>query len=215
MSPRSVMCFGDSNTHGTRALRYPQDTRRYPPDIRWPGQMAAALGADWHVIEEGLPSRTTVHDDAVEGAHKNGLRVLPALLESHRPLDLVIVMLGTNDLKMRHNVPPIDIAYSIEKLLLTISGSTAGPDGQPPRMLLVAPVVIEETGFLAEMFDGGASKSRKLAAYFQTIASRHNVGFFDADTVAQVDPVDGIHLTEQGHAAIGTAIARSVSTLMD
>lgn len=210
MSQKTVMCFGDSNTHGTIALRQPLDIRRFARDVRWPGQMAAALGSDWHVVEEGLPSRTTVHDDPVEGHHKNGVRVLPALLDSHRPLDLVIVMLGTNDLKMRYNVPAMDIAISAEQLLRIIAGSIAGPDLKPPQALLVSPVPIEETGFLAEMFAGGAAKSRLLATYFQSIAARHGAGFFDAGSVAVVDPVDGIHLTADAHAALGGAMARKV-----
>ncbi|MEX0285453.1 MAG: SGNH/GDSL hydrolase family protein [Paracoccaceae bacterium] len=210
---RNVMCFGDSNTHGTPALQHPLDIRRFDRTTRWPGQMAAALGPDWHVIEEGLPSRTTVHDDPVEGLHKNGVRVLPALLDTHRPLDLVIVMLGTNDLKMRYNVPAIDIAISAEQLIRTIHSSIAGPDLAPPKALLVAPVPIEETGFLGEMFAGGAVKSQALAGYFQTIAERHGVGFLDAGTVADVDPVDGIHLTEDGHAALGRAIADKVNEM--
>ena len=214
MTRRNVMCFGDSNTHGTIALRFPMDIRRFDPAKRWPGQMAAALGKDWHVIEEGLPSRTTVHDDPVEGAHKNGVRVLPALLDSHRPLDLVILMLGTNDLKMRYSVPAMDIAISVEQLLRIIAGSIAGPNLQPPKALLVAPVPIQETGFLAAMFAGGAAKSQALAAYYQAIAARHGAGFLDAGTLTTVDPVDGIHLTSQGHAAIGAAMAAKVREMV-
>lgn len=208
---KTLLCFGDSNTHGTKALRHSQDIRRFDRSTRWPGQMAAAL-PDWQVIEEGHPSRTTVHDDPVEGRHKNGLAVLPALLDSHRPLDLVIVMLGTNDLKMRYSVPANDIAISVERLITTIKASIAGPDQGAPGVLLVAPVPIIETGFLGEMFAGGAEKSRRLAGYFETIATRHGAGFLDAGQVAQVDPVDGIHLTSQGHAALGAAMAKAVQS---
>ncbi len=213
MTRRTVMCFGDSNTHGTRALEHALDIRRFDQGTRWPGQMAAALGPDWQVIEEGHPSRTTTHDDPVEGLHKNGLAMLPALLETHRPLDLVIVMLGTNDLKMRYHVPAIDIAISTEKLLQCVAASIAGPDLAPPRCLLVAPVPIKEVGFLAEMFAGGAARSRQLAPFFQTIAARHGADFLDAGTLARVDPTDGIHLTEAGHAALGTGIAAKVAEL--
>lgn len=209
---KTVLCFGDSNTHGTKALRYPMDIRRFDRTTRWPGQLAANL-ADWHVIEEGHPSRTTVHDDPVEGKHKNGLSVLPALLDSHRPLDVVIVMLGTNDLKMRYSVPAFDIALSAERLVTTIAASNAGPDLAGPRVLLVAPVPIVETGFLGEMFAGGAEKSKKLAGYYETIAKRHGAGFLNAGQYAQVDPVDGIHLTGDGHAALGRAMAQALQGL--
>jgi len=215
MNTRTVVCFGDSNTHGTIALTHPLDMRRYGPDIRWPTRMAAALGPDWHVIEEGQPGRSAVVDDPVEGIHKTGIRVLPALLETHRPIDLVIVMLGTNDLKMRFSLPASDIAISVGRLLLMIGQSNAGPAQAAPRALLVSPVPIEETGFLGEMFTGGAVKSRKLAPYYQAIAARHGAGFFDAGSVAAVDPVDGIHLLEDGHAAIGAGLAQTVQGIFD
>jgi len=177
--------------------------------------MASELGAGWRVIEEGHPSRTPVHDDPVEGIHKNGRKVLPALLESHRPLDLVIVMLGTNDLKMRYHVPAMDIAISVEKLLLNIATSFAGPAQKAPRSLLVAPVPIVETGFLAEMFDGGAAKSQRLAGYFAAVAERQGAGFVDAGSLATVDPVDGIHLSETGHRDLGVALASAVQNMFN
>ncbi len=211
---RTVLCFGDSNTHGTRAMRKAGDIRRFERATRWPGVMSAALGRDWDVIEEGLPGRTTVHDDPIEGLWKNGLRSLPALLDSHRPIDLVIVMLGTNDLKMRYSVPAMDIAISVEQLLRLIAGSIAGPALGAPRALLVAPVPIEERGFLAEMFDGGVAKSQKLARYFGAVAERQGAGFMDAGAHAKVDPVDGIHLTVDGHAALGRAMAAKVTDMM-
>jgi hypothetical protein len=103
------------------------DHRRHPPRHRWPHVMAEALGSPWRVIDEGHPGRTTVHDDPIEGAHKNGLRSLPVALESHRPVDLVILMLGTNDLKTRFALPPIDIARGVERLARWLT-SPAGPD---------------------------------------------------------------------------------------
>jgi len=155
-----------------------------------------------------------VHDDPIEGPHKNGLAVLPALLDSHRPIDLVIIMLGTNDLKMRYSLPAMDIAASLQRLLTCISISISGPDLATPKGLIVAPVPIVETGYLAEMFEGGAAKSQKLAKYFAAVAKRNNVGFFDAGSVARADPVDGIHLIPEGHAAIGSAIAAAVTEIM-
>ena len=111
---RTILCFGDSNTHGTRAMRRPDDRRRFSKEDRWTGIMASCLGDDWTVVEEGLPGRTTVFDDPIEGQHKNGLRMLRGLLESHREIDLVIIMLGTNDLKFRFSVSATDIALGAE-----------------------------------------------------------------------------------------------------
>ena len=207
---RTILCFGDSNTHGTRAMRHIGDRQRLDRGQRWPDVMAADLGAGWDVVAEGHPGRTGVFDDPVEGTYKNGLRALPALLESRRPLDLVIVMLGTNDLKARFSVPASDIAAGLERLVAQILGSDAGPDNAAPKVLLVAPVPIEEVGFLGEMFAGGAVKSRQLAGYLRDVATRRGVAFLDLAGLAKVDPVDGIHLSAADHATIGAAMADTV-----
>lgn len=211
---RVVLCFGDSNTHGTLAMTGPDDMRRLPPDQRWPGVTAAALGPGWRVIEEGHPGRTTVHDDPIEGAHKNGALALAALLETHRPIDLVVMMLGTNDLKARFAVTPEDIARSVERLLADIAASNAGPGQAAPAVLLVAPVAIAEAGWLAGMFRGGAAKARALSAELAATAQRLGLPFVDADALATVDPVDGVHLGAEAHDAIGRAIAAKVAEVM-
>src|SRR5689334_22120556 len=82
---KTIVCFGDSNTYGTPPLTDLEDSRRFDADTRWPGAMARTLGPEWRVIEEGLPGRTTVHDDPIEGFWKNGIKVLPSVIESHRP----------------------------------------------------------------------------------------------------------------------------------
>lgn len=206
----TVLCFGDSNTHGTMPMRHLGDRRRYDAAARWPGVMAAALGPGWQVIEEGHPGRTTVHSDPIEGAHKDGLAALPVLLESHRPLDLVLIMLGTNDLKARFSVPAVDIALGVDRLAATVAASECGPDGRAPALMLVAPVPIVETGFLAGMFAGGAAKAAALAGELAPLAAARGARFFDAGTVAAVDPVDGVHLSPAGHAALGAALAAEV-----
>ncbi|OSP53945.1 SGNH/GDSL hydrolase family protein [Pseudoruegeria sp. SK021] len=210
MTHRSILCFGDSNTHGTRPLAVLGEMARLDHSHRWPGVMAAALGPDWSVIEEGQPGRTITHDDPVEGAHKNGLTVLPALLETHRPLDLVIVMLGTNDLKHRFAVTPLDIARSAGRLLSVIRASNAGPNGAAPATLLICPPPIVEAGSLSEMFEGGAAKSQVLASRFAAIAEMMQVPFLDAGACAEVDLLDGIHLTEASHGRLGVSVAEAV-----
>ena len=204
---RTILCFGDSNTHGTVAMRDPDDMRRFPRDVRWPGVLRAELGAGWEVIEEGHPGRTTVQDDPIEGPHKNGLTVLPALLETHRPIDLVIMMLGTNDLKAAFGVSAYDIGKATSRLLSCVAGSTSGPDQVAPTVLLVSPVPITETGWLAEMFLGGRAKSLDVAGYLRGIAEKNGLPFVDAAELATVDPVDGIHLSADGHHSIGRALA--------
>lgn len=204
---RTLLCFGDSNTHGTCPMADFADRRRFAAEIRWPGVVAARLGAGWQVIEEGHPGRTTVHPDPVEGAHKNGLPAFVVALESHRPVDVVVIMVGTNDLKERYSVGAGDIALSLEKLIVAARASECGPGFAAPEILLVAPPPVEETGCLAEMFRGGAGKSRDLGQRIREIAARRAVAFFDAGTVVAASPIDGVHFAADGHAALGTALA--------
>jgi lysophospholipase L1-like esterase len=165
------------------------------------------------VIEEGLPGRTTVHDDPLEGAWKNGIAVLPAILESHKPIDLVIVKLGTNDLKARFSVPANDIARSAEKLVDLIRASDAGPEGKAPKVLMVAPPPIRETGCLMGMFAGGRVKSLAFAAEYAAAARHAGVPFFDAGGLIEVDPLDGIHYNAAAHRRLGEALAAEVLRL--
>lgn len=210
---RTILCYGDSNTHGTLPLPDFNGSARLGPAERWPGVMAAALGAAWLVIEEGHPGRTTIHDDPLEGAHKNGLAVLPAILESHRPIDLVILKLGTNDLKARFAVTANDIARSAQKLAQVIRASDAGTAGRPPAVLIVAPPPIIETGCLAGMFAGGAVKSRAFPAEFAEAARFIDAPFFDAGAHIAADPLDGIHYSAEAHGKLGRALAAAVRDL--
>ena len=120
---KTVMCYGDSNTWGYN----PATQQRYPRDERWTGVLQELLGADYRVIEEGLNGRTTVWDDPIEG-YKNGREYLIPCLESQKPLDLVIIMLGTNDLKLRFSLPAYDIAEGAGVLVEIAQKSQAGPD---------------------------------------------------------------------------------------
>ena len=206
---RTLLLFGDSNTHGTVPMPDMGFSNRYGREDRWPGRLRRLLPG-WEVIEEGHPGRTTVHDDPVEGAHRNGLTVLPALLESHRPLDVVAVMLGTNDLKERFSVNATDIAHSLERLARVILASGAGPGNGAPGVLLVAPPPIIEVGCLAGMFAGGAAKSRALAAEIRAAAKRVGVPFLDAGQVVKVSPIDGIHYDAEANPALAAAFSKAI-----
>lgn len=206
---RTVLLFGDSNTHGTMPMPDLGFGGRFDREERWAGRLAKLL-PDWEVIAEGHPGRTTVHDDPVEGAHRNGLTVLPALLESHKPVDLVLVMLGTNDLKERFSVNAGDIAHSLERLARMIRASDCGPGGTGPQVLLVAPPPIIEVGCLAGMFAGGAAKSQRLAAEIEAAAKRAGVPFLDAGKVVEVSPIDGIHYGAEANPALAEAFAKAI-----
>jgi lysophospholipase L1-like esterase len=208
----AILVFGDGNSHGTVPLSRLGQMDRHPPEGRWPEVMAQALGRE--VIAEGHPGRTTVHDDPIDGAHRNGFRTLPALLESHRPLEMVVIMLGTNDCKARFGLRGWDIAAGVGRLASLVRASTAGPRAGAPDVLLVAPVPVEEAGVLAEMFQGGRARSRAIAPALRDEAERLGCGFFDAGLVAAVDRTDGVHLAAGAQAALGRALAEAVRDRM-
>lgn len=206
---RTLLCYGDSNTHGTMPMHSLGALGRFSRPHRWTTQLAAAL-PDWEVIAEGHPGRTTLHDDPIEGAHRNGLTVLPSVLESHRPVDVVLLMLGTNDLKERFSVNAGDIALSLERLVRVIRASGTGPMGGAPGVLVVAPPPILETGCLAEIFRGGAAKSRDLADRIGAMAARNGTAFVDAGQVVQVSPVDGVHYEAEAAPLLAQAFAAAL-----
>lgn len=210
---RTILCFGDSNTYGAVPTLARVGRHRFAPDRRWPGILRRTLGSGWDVIEEGQPSRTTVWDDPIEGIHKNGLKALPVCLESHMPLDLVILMLGTNDLKHRFSVTASDIANSIEVLIKAVQRSEAEPSGAAPAVLAVAPPPIQEVDWFAEMFLGGAAKSARLAGLIGQAASRSGAAFVDAAELVEASAVDGIHLDSDAHRALGVELSRVVQAM--
>lgn len=203
---KTVLCYGDSNTHGTVPLTRLGAFERYPRGSRWPDAMADALGSGVEVIAEGLPGRTSVHDDHVEGGKRNGLDVLPAILMSHVPLDLLVILLGTNDLKPRFAVSAFEIARSVERLALEARRYLPGLD-----ILLVAPAPVAPAGVLAEAFEGALARQAELPRHLEEAAARQGCGFLDAGAHVAVSPVDGVHWTPEGHAIFSAAMASAVS----
>ena len=170
---KTVVCYGDSNTWGTNGA----DGSRYGRWVRWPGVLQQALGEDYYVIEEGLSGRTTVWDDPIEG-HKNGKTYLPPCLETHKPIDLVVLMLGTNDTKQRFSVPAFDIANSAGVLVEMILRSATGPEGSSPQVLLVAPPAMGDLDpDFALMFTGAHDKAAQFPAQFKRVADQIGCAF--------------------------------------
>jgi lysophospholipase L1-like esterase len=205
----SLLCFGDSNTWGSMPMAFDGDTRRMALQERWPGVMQQRLGSNWHVIEEGLPGRTIARDDLVMGEYRNALRALRAALESHRPLQRIVFMLGTNDLKAQFAATAQQIADGLHALI-DITQASALPNMPAPAILVVCPPPIAQRGCLAEKFSGGAAKAAAMAPLFRAVAAQRGVEFFDAGSVASVSASDGIHMDVAAHAALGEALARCV-----
>jgi len=211
----TIVCYGDSNTWGAIPMKSRAELGRFPLADRWPSVMNAALGGGHTVIAEGLNGRTTTHDDPADGGPvKNGLRFLPVVLESHAPIDLVIIKLGTNDLKMRFSVPACDIADGAGRLVDLVLAAKNAPAAAPSKVLLVSPAPIAGLSWLAEMFEGGEAKSRNLGKEMKRVADDRGVAFLDAGTVIKSSPIDGIHLDRDGQRALGEAIAGKVKEIL-
>lgn len=210
MSRATVLCFGDSNTWGYDPER---GGARFPVEVRWPGRLARALSEEATVVEEGLNSRTTVHDDPMQPG-RNGLAYLVPCLDTHAPVEVVVLMLGTNDLKARFAAGSHDIALGNARLLDAIATSAAGPDGGAPRMLLVAPPPLGRLSEFAEMFAGGEATSRRIAPRVEALARERGCAFLNAGDYVSTSDLDGIHLDAVGHAALAEAVGEGVRTLL-
>lgn len=209
---RTVLCYGDSNTHGQMPGGSLLD--RFVFADRWPGVLQKELGSAWHVIEEGLSGRTTVRDDPIEGPEKNGRTYLRPCLMSHAPIDLVIIMLGTNDLKARFNQPASEVAMAIGCLVHDIRELSPGPAAHPPEIMVVSPPpMLDDLKEWENIFKGGQPKSRELAFHFEVIADSLEVHFFDAGSAIECDPKDGFHLSREAHHGLGLALAREVEAI--
>lgn len=215
---KTILCYGDSNTHGF----VPAVGTRFPRDVRWTGRMAAALGADYTVIEEGLNGRTTALDDPLDFEEtKNGRRLLPAILHTHAPLDLILIMLGTNDLKSRFQVNAYEIAKAHARLGELAQRLTAqdNPDGKPAQILLVSPILVgpgmaDTSAFRFEFGQRAVDLSHELAGYVAEFAAENGFHFFDASKVAAPCQADSLHLDANGHAALAEALTQKVRQIL-
>lgn len=204
-----MVCYGDSNTWGAD----PENGGRFPLSERWTGVLAAVLGEGFRVVEEGLPGRTTVFNDPVL-ERRNGKDFLLTCLESHAPVDLVAIMLGTNDLKARFGLSASDIAEGAAELARLTQRSGCGPRGVPPRVLLLAPPPIEPRVPYSEMFADSEEKARKFADHYAFQATLCGCNFFDASTVAHSSKADGFHFDRSAHRALGEALGSEIAEII-
>jgi len=202
---KTVLCFGDSNTWGYE----PGTGRRHGHDVRWPGVLRRKLGTDYHIVEEGLNGRTTVLDDPTRFA-KNGMTYFRPCLDSHAPIDLLILMLGTNDMKHRFGLSAFDIAAGIGMLLSIVPQLGCGPDGAMPKLLIMAPPHLGPFSVLAELFAGAEPKSRAYADQLRLFAQQYGASFFDTSEVVAVSSVDGVHFDAENHRKLGERVAELV-----
>lgn len=208
-SAKTILCFGDSNTHGQMS----ESKDRWNKDVRWTAQLQRKLGDGYAIIEEGLNSRTTDLDYAAKPG-RNGKEYLRPCLETHNPLDMVIIMLGTNDLKTDFNRSVEEIADAIRGLIHDIKTYARSPEGEllPQNIYLVSPILVDETkdqftSLYSDHYDSiSAEKSRQLAKAYYEVAQQEHVTFMDAAAIAQPG-VDGIHFSKESHDRFSSELA--------
>ena len=208
---KRILCFGDSNTWGA----IPGDSQRFPDDVRWTGVLQRELGDDYQVIEEGYNGRTTVFDDPIEG-RLSGIKYFGPCIDTHSPLDLIILMLGTNDLKTRYASDAGTIAFGLNRYLDALAITPMA--GEKPQVLIAAPILITPAyrnhPLFSDMFRDGDIRSRRFAAEFKAFADEAGLAFIDAAQYAQADDADGIHMAAPAHLSLGKAMAQKVKELL-
>ena len=218
-----IMVFGDSNSWGWTPVPEIVPTTRYPEDVRWPGVMQNELGEGYVVVSEALSARTAATTDeslGVEGAGLNGLEYLPAALASHMPLDLVVIMLGTNDTKAAFGLTPLDISLDVMDLVSEVRGNSGVATGYAPaKVLVVSPPPlgeIPEVEWLQAVFpESSIQTSKDLGGVLCPIAEAASTPCLDAASVAAITGVDGVHMTAENHRLLGEAVAAKVLEVLE
>lgn len=216
---RTILCYGDSNTWGFVPCEenYKSScTKRYPREIRWPGRLQNLLGKNYHVIEEGLNSRTTNIDYQVP-PDRNGATYLPSCLYSHAPIDLVIFALGGNDLKSYFGRNPADVRDGMAALVDIVQLSRYGSDMQNPPKILVLPQVIplpiaekytDENGVY--LFENLIKKAMELVPLYEKLAKDKNCYFLNLTQLVKPSEFDGVHLDENAHKIYADLVSEKV-----
>ncbi len=200
---KTILCYGDSNTFGWD----PESMTRLAPGTRWPGVVQERLGDAYHLIEEGLPGRTTVWADPSMGLISGADYLYPCLF-SHQPMDMVVLMLGTNDTKPMFGATPVDISRGMERIIRIIAAFRSEFMPAPPQVLLIAPAPVRAPkDRFAQMFAGAEAKSAALGALYRDLAAAHGTLFLDAGAWVEPSTADGVHLNAKSHRVLGQAIA--------
>lgn len=206
---KSVVCFGDSNTYGHN----PVNGERLPEDVRWPCLLQGLLGDGFKVIEEGLNGRTTVFDDPNDD-WKNGLDYIKGILCTHRPVDYLIIMLGTNDMKKVYNASLDAISSGLNEIINRAESVMNIKQGYVPKILVVSPPEISAdimTGPFRDSFNEvSIDKSKRLAEYYKKVADKHGCMFLDSKLYIRPSVEDGLHLDAVGHKGLAEIIAKTI-----
>ena len=210
---KSILAFGDSLTWGVNVA----NDLRHEFENRWPNVLAAGLANKARVIEEGMNGRTTVFDDPTTEENRNGAVGLPISLKTHQPLDLLIIMLGTNDIKYANRCRAFDASMGMERLVnLTRKHNWSGTYTCPEILLMSPPALVPtQNEWFNDLWGHAIEESKLFAHHYSRIAKELGVHFFDAGSVAKASDVDGGHLDVAGTRAIGAALVPLVHMILE
>ena len=205
-----VLCYGDSNTWGYISG---SDHQRYGENERWTRILAQKLGENFEIIEEGLNSRTLISNDTRPGKEgKNGYEYLIPCLDTHDPIDLVVVILGTNELKKTYNKTIEEIGEIFEKYFVkTILNRKSQFENKYPKLLIVAPPIAKDNG--SGKYEGAYEKSLKFNEIYGEIAQRNNCYFVDNNSL--MPGIDGVHLTIESHKLLADKIYEKIIEIFE
>jgi len=214
---KTILAYGDSITYGANPI---MGGPRHDYADRWPSVLEAGLGGKARVIPEGLGGRTTAHDDWYTSADRNGARILPTLLATHWPLDAVVIMLGTNDIKPFLVGTALEASFGVRRLVQVVRGYAAAEQVDAPAVVIVSPPHLchsEGHPWMMEHFgqDTAIAQSKLFATHYRRLADELGTAFFDAATVAKPDPADGVHLNAANTRAIGEGLVPVVKSLLN
>lgn len=208
-----ILCYGDSNTWGYISG---SDHQRYGNDERWTRILAKLLGEDFEIIEEGLNSRTFISNDTRPGKEgKNGYEYLIPCLDTHDPIDLVILMLGTNELKTAYNKTANDVGDLLEQYFVkTILNRKSQLKDSYPKLLIVTPPIVDEEkdyGRKDSKYIGAGKKSMELNGIYKEIADKYNCYFLSNDGMET--GTDGVHLTKESHIKLAEKLKEEINKI--
>jgi lysophospholipase L1-like esterase len=211
---KTLMTFGDSNTFGTPPMTSPDLLERFGIGVRWPTVTHATLGSDWHLIEEGLPGRTaTTTPHPTRGAAMDGHMGLRIALASHGPIDVLTIMLGTNDVQHCYGLTADCVIARVAGLLAITQHPDMGKRHPNMDILLICPQPTRDIGIFTSTMMGAAEKSKAFSPLYQNLAGHWNIGFLDAGEIIKSCSEDGVHFDAEAHQTLGLAVAETIQGL--
>jgi len=206
---KTVLIFGDSNSWGWNPGNdLVKPIERWDDSVRWPGVMQKELGSDFKVLVDGLNGRTTVWDDPIREYRCGKDQIIPSM-DAAAPIDLLIIFIGANDLKVRFSVSAQDIASGAALLVRKALAQGEAFAGGRPKVILIAPPPLGPVskGVYKEMFGGNEEKSKQLGSYYKAVAKTMGVDYIDAGSIVKSSDIDGLHLDADQHEILGKTMA--------